>query len=69
MVLINIGNMGSKEKAERIKQVLSGKSFYNFQVSTVSFMGNWPVSVWTDHEGADEREVLDMVIFILAGSL
>ncbi|MDR1502286.1 MAG: hypothetical protein LBT43_07515 [Prevotella sp.] len=69
MIKIELGNVGSEEKAKKIEQVLTGQSFYNFQVHYACCVHNWPVSVTTDCPGAIEEEVRQMLLYILACSL
>jgi len=66
---IELGNIGSEEQAIRIKEVLQGKTFYNFRVDYSSYMGNWPVSVTTDDTEATEADVTAMVLFVLASAV
>lgn len=69
MVTIELGNIGSKEQAERIANKLNGKTYYNFKVEYAPCAGNYPVSVSTDYEGAEEEEVKEMLIFVMACEL
>ena len=66
MITIELGNIGSKEQAEKLVKKLSGKTYYNFIVEYGSCMGNYPVSVSTEYSGAIEEEVKNMLLFILA---
>ena len=69
MVNIELGNVKNEEQAKRIKAVLEGKTISNFKVDYGYNMNNWPVSVWTEYEGAEENEVKEMVMFTLACAL
>ncbi len=69
MITIELGNVGSKEQAEKIAKKLNGQSYYNFQVDYAVWMGNYPVSVSTDYEGVTENEVTKMLMFIMACEL
>lgn len=66
MTTINLGNIGSKEQAEKLASKLNGKTYYNFFVGYSSMCGNYPVSVSTDHENATKKELRKMVLFYLA---
>jgi len=69
MIKIELGNVGTEEKAKKIEQTLTGKSFYNFKVSYACCVHNWPVSVTTDYPDAVEEEVRQMLLYVLACSL
>ncbi len=71
MVVIELGNIGSEEQAEKIKNTLTGKSFFNFRVEFCCNVNNWPVVVRTEYEGAEDRidEVKEMIMFCLACAL
>lgn len=69
MITIELGNIGSKEQAEKIAKKLNGKTYYNFQVEYGICAGNYPVSVSTDYEGAEENEVRGMLMFVMACEL
>lgn len=69
MVIIEIGNVGSEEKAKKIEQFLTGRSFYDFKVNYACCVNNWPVSVSTNYPDAIEKEVRQMLLYILACSL
>lgn len=69
MTTIELGNIGSKEQAEKIANKLNGKTYYNFQVHYGIYAGNYPVSVSTDYEGATEQEITEMLLFVLACEL
>lgn len=69
MISIELGNIGSKEQAEKIANKLNGKTYYNFQVEYGICAGNYPVSVSTDYEGAEENEVIEMLMFVMACEL
>ena len=69
MITINLGNVGTKEQAEKIANKLNGKTYYNFQVEYSSMMNNWPVMVSTDYEGAVKKEVRKMLMFVMACEL
>ena len=69
MITIELGNIGSKEQAEKIANKLNGKTYYNFQVEYGICAGNYPVSVSTDYEGAEENEEIEMLMFVMACEL
>lgn len=69
MITIELGNIGSKEQAEKIAKKLNGKTYYNFKVEYGICTGNYPVSVSTDYEDAEENEVKEMLMFIMACEL
>ena len=69
MVTIDLGNVGSKEQAYKIASKIHGKTYYDFQVSTSIDAGNWPVQIWTNYPGATEKEVNDMLLFVMACEL
>lgn len=69
MITIELGNIGSKEQAEKIYNKLNGKTYYNFKVEYSPMMGNYPVQVTTDYEGAEESEVKEMLMFVMACEL
>ena len=69
MITIELGNIGSKEQAEKIAKKLNGQTYYNFQVEYGIYAGNYPVSVSTDYEGAEENEVIGMLLFVMACEL
>jgi len=66
MTTIELGNIGTEEQAKKIKNVLEGKSFYNFRVEYANMMQNWPVSVSTEYQDTTEEELREMVLFNLA---
>ena len=66
MITIELGNFYSEEQAERIRHKLNGKSFYNFQVDYGIYINNYPVSVSTDYEGAEENEVIHRLLYEMA---
>jgi len=68
-ITIGLGNVGSKEQAEKIFQKVNGKTYYNFQVQYSPDAGNYPVIVFTDYKNADEQEVRDMLMFVMACEL
>ena len=70
---IELGNIGNEEKAQKIRETLQGRSYYNFQVDFSACAGNWPVSVSTsythDGQAPEQAEVMGMIMFCLASSL
>lgn len=68
-VTIELGNVGSKEQAEKIAEKINGKTYYNFQVQYSPDAGNYPVIVFTDYKDADESEVKEMLMFVMACEL
>lgn len=69
MVTIELGNVSSKEQAQRLIEKLSGKTYYDFQVDYSVSAGNYPVTVSTDYPGATEEEVKNMLLFVMACEL
>jgi len=69
MTSINLGNIGSKEQAEKLASKLTGETFYNFQVDYSPYAGNYPVMVSTSREGTTKKELRKMVLFFLACEL
>jgi len=69
MTTIELGNIGSKEQAEKIANKLNGKTFFNFIVEYGICQGNYPVSVSTEREETTEEELKDMVMFVMACEL
>lgn len=69
MTTIELGNIGSKEQAEKIAKKLNGKTYYNFIVSYGICAGNYPVSVSTEYQDCDINEFRQMVLFFLACEL
>ena len=68
MTTIDLGNIGSKKQADKIKETLQGQTFMDLQVIATPYMDNWPVTVATDYE-TTEDELKDFVLFYLAISL
>jgi hypothetical protein len=68
MTTIEIGNIGSEEKAKKIYNALNGKTYMNFIVDWGAMGGNYPVNVSTN-ESITEDELKQMVLFLLASSL
>jgi len=68
MTTIELGNIGSKEQAEKIIKAVDGKTFMNFKVDYTAMMGNYPVSVSSDYDGT-EKEITEMLLFTLATSI
>ena len=69
MITIELGNIGSEEQAKKIANKLNGKTYYNFKVEYNISAGNYPVSVSTSYEGAEEIEVKEMLFFVMACEL
>ena len=69
MTTINLGNVGSKEQAEKIFIKLNGKSYMNFIVDFASCAENWPVTISTERMGTSKKELRKMVLFVLACEL
>ena len=66
MITLELGNVGSEAQAKRIEEKISGKTYFNFNVSYSPDAGNWPVIVYTDYEGATEESAKEMLLFVLA---
>jgi len=69
MTAINLGNIGSKEQAEKIQSKLQGQSWMNFQVIICSMQNNWPVTVATEDTTVTKKQLRKMVMFTLATEL
>lgn len=69
MIIIELGNIGNQQQAEKIKNKIEGKTYYNFIVDYAPAAGNYPVTVSTDYPNADESEAKDMLMFLLASEL
>ena len=69
MTAINLGNIGSKEQAEKIQSKLQGQSWMNFQVIISSMQNNWPVTVATEDTTVTKKQLRKMVMFTLATEL
>ena len=69
MTTIELGNIGSKEQAEKLIAKLTGKTYMNFIVNYGIYVGNYPVSVSTERPETTEDELKDMVIFYLSCEL
>jgi hypothetical protein len=66
---IELGNIGSKEQAEKLTLKLAGETYMNFIVDYAIAAGNYPVAISTEREGTTEDELKDMVLFYLACEL
>lgn len=64
---IELGNIGSKAQAEKVKKVVDGKSFYKFVVSYGIMAGNYPVTVFT--KSGDRKGATEMLLFLLASNI
>ena len=73
MTTISLGNVGSEEKALKIKEALNGKTYYKFIVSYSHFAGNYPVIISTSYINGNEDvtvdELKDAVLYCLAMAL
>ena len=69
MTTIELGNIGSKEQAEKLMLKLNGKTYMNFIVDYSVMMGNYPVRVSTERPDTTEDELKNMVLFYLAYEL
>ena len=69
MTAINLGNIGSKEQAEKIQSKLQGQSWMNFQVIICYMKYNWPVTVATEDTTVTKKQLRKMVMFTLATEL
>lgn len=69
MTTIEIGNVGSKEQAEKIVNALAGRTYMHFEVGYSICAGNYPVLVWTTRLDTSEEELRQMVLFCLACEL
>lgn len=69
MTTIELGNIGSKEQAEKLMLKLNGKTYMNFIVDYSVIMGNYLVGVSTERPDTTEDELKNMVLFYLAYEL
>ena len=69
MTTINLGNIGSKEQAEKLVKKLEGKTYMNFIVQYGICMNNYPVTVSTERAETSKKELRKMVTFYLAINL
>ena len=69
MTTIELGNIGSKEQAEKLTAKLSGQTFMNFIVDYAVAAGNYPVTVSTERPNTSESELKDMVLFFMAAHI
>ena len=69
MTSINLGNIGSKTQAEKIKSKLQGQSWMNFEVIIFSMQNNWPVTIATEDTSVTKKQLRRMVTFVLATEL
>ena len=69
MTTIELGNIGSKEQAEKLTAKLTGKTYMNFIVDYSICAGNYPVSVSTERPETTTDELKDMVLFFLSCEL
>ncbi len=69
MTTIELGNIGSKEQAEKLMLKLNGKTYMNFIVDYSVMMGNYSVGVSTERPDTTEDELKNMVLFYLAYEL
>lgn len=60
-----------EKQAEKVAEMLNGKTYYNFIASWYSYpcKGNEFVTVSTQYEGATEMDVFAMVAGIMADAL
>lgn len=66
MTTIELGNIGSKEQAEKLTAKLTGQTYMNFIVDYAVAVGNYPVTISTEREFTTEEELKDMVLYYLA---
>jgi hypothetical protein len=66
MTTIELGNIGTKEQAQKLISVLQGQTYMNFIVDYGVYAGNYPVTVSTERHETTEEELKDMVLFYLA---
>jgi len=66
---IQLGVLSDKSQAEKVVKIINGKTYYNFRAFYGVYAGNYPVTVFTEYPGANENEVKDMLLFLLACNL
>ena len=69
MTTIEIGNIGSKEQAEKIQKLLTGKTYMSFIVDYSVSCGNYPVSISTERETTSNEELMQMALFYISANL
>ena len=69
MKTIVIGNIGSKEQAEKIQKLLTGKTYMSFIVDYSVSCGNYPVSISTERENTSNEELMQMALFYISANL
>lgn len=69
MITVELGNIGSEKQAKKISNKLEGKTYMNFLVYMAPDAGNWPVSICTENEKVTEKELMEMVVFVLASEI
>lgn len=69
MTSINLGNIGCKTQAEKIKAKLQGQSWMNFEVIIFSIQNKWPVTIATEDTSVTKKQLRRMVTFVLATEL
>ena len=58
----------SKDKAEKIKIILDGKTYMNFKVLVYPLDGEWHVLITTDYD-INKEEFIEFLVFFLASQL
>jgi CHASE3 domain sensor protein len=66
MTTIEIGNIGSKEQAQKLVSKLQGQTYMNFIVQYGKYAGNYPVTVLTERPETTEEELREMLLFYMA---
>ena len=66
---ITIGNIGSESQAKKVVAALQGKTYMDFQASTVCAANNWPVYVSSEYANVTKKELRKMAMFVLACDL
>ena len=69
MTTIEIGNVGSIDQTKKIVEALENKTYMKFLVDWSPDYGNYAVNVSTTNPDTSEKELMEMVIFILATTI
>ena len=63
---IELTKVSTEQEGERIASRLRGQTFMNFYVNVCPCNGSWTVNVGTLRPDTSERDLIDMVLFIMA---
>jgi hypothetical protein len=63
IISCEIGGFFSKNQCERIKEIMQGKTFYNFNIQYGGWGGNNTLLVSSEIEGYTSKELKEMFIY------